>query len=57
MENFGHIIAADYDFMLRMLSADIKVKYISEILYKMRVGGVYTLFIKNISKVKQFFKK
>ena len=50
-------IAADYDFMLRMLSADMKVKYISEILYKMRVGGVYTLFIKNISKVKQFLKK
>ena len=88
-EKFGQFdldfkIAGDYDFMLRVLSADIKVKYIPEVLYKMRVGGesnkslknivlksredlralrknsiggVYTLIIKNFSKIKQFIKK
>jgi glycosyltransferase len=41
-------IAGDYDFMLRVLSAGIKVKYIPEILYKMRVGGESNKSIKNI---------
>lgn len=75
-------IAGDYDFMLRVLSAGIKVKYIPQVLYKMRVGGesnkslkniiqksredllalkrndvggVFTLLVKNFSKVGQFF--
>ncbi len=77
-------IAGDYDFMLRVLSAGITVKYIPQVLYKMRVGGesnkslknimlksqedlralrkngvggIYSLIIKNISKIKQFIKK
>jgi glycosyltransferase involved in cell wall biosynthesis len=41
-------IAADYDFMLRVLSAGIKVKYLSKVLYKMRVGGESNKSIKNI---------
>jgi len=77
-------IAGDYDFMLRVLSAGIKVKYIPQVLYKMRVGGesnkslnniirksredlralknngvggIFTLLVKNFSKVGQFLKK
>lgn len=76
-------IAADYDFMLRILSAGIKTKYMPQVLYKMRVGGesnksikniilkskedlkalkqnniggVYTLLLKNLSKIIQFKK-
>jgi len=41
-------IAGDYDFMLRVLSAGIKVKYIPEVLYKMRVGGESNRSLKNI---------
>jgi len=41
-------IAADYDFMLRVLSAGINVKYLPKILYKMRVGGESNKSIKNI---------
>ena len=41
-------IAADYDFMLRVLSAGIEVKYLSKIIYKMRVGGKSNKSIKNI---------
>jgi len=41
-------IAGDYDFMLRVLSAGIKVKYITEVLYKMRVGGESNKSLKNI---------
>lgn len=41
-------IAADYDFMLRVLNAGIKVKYIPKVLYKMRVGGESNKSIKNI---------
>ena len=77
-------IAADYDFMLRVLKSGIKVKYLPKVLYKMRVGGesnksiknimlksqedlkalkknkvggIFTLIIKNLSKIKQFIKK
>lgn len=76
-------IAADYDYMLRVLSDNTRVfKYIPEVLVKMRVGGesnsmlnyqkkwcedlramrknniggVPTLFVKNASKVFQFFQ-
>jgi len=82
--DLGFKIAGDYDFMLRVLSAGIKVKYIPKVLYKMRVGGesnkslknimlksqedlralrrngvggVFTLLIKNFSKLGQFFRK
>lgn len=41
-------IAADYDFMLRVLSGGIKVKYIPQVLYKMRVGGESNKSLKNI---------
>jgi len=82
--DLGFKIAGDYDFMLRVLSAGIKVKYIPKVLYKMRVGGesnkslknimlkskedlralqknrvggIYSLMIKNLSKIQQFIKK
>ena len=41
-------IAGDYDFMLRILSNNISVKYLSKVLYKMRVGGESNRSIKNI---------
>lgn len=41
-------IAGDYDFMLRVLKSGIKVKYISKILYVMRMGGESNKSIKNI---------
>ena len=77
-------IAADYDFMLRVLKNGINVKYLPKVLYKMRVGGesnksiknimlkskedlkalkknnvggIFTLIIKNLSKIKQFMNK
>lgn len=88
-EKFGEFdlsfkIAADYDFMLRVLKGGIHVSYIPHVLYKMRVGGesnkslknimlkskedlkalkknniggVFTLLIKNLSKIKQFVRK
>jgi len=78
-------IAADYDFMLRILThKEYHISYLPEVLYRMRsggasnrslkniiqksaedlkvmrrnkVGGVGTLFMKNVSKVPQFLKK
>lgn len=42
-------IAADYDCMLRMLSqANLNVRYIPEVLVKMRVGGKSNRSLKNI---------
>ena len=41
-------ISADYDFMLRILNAGIKVKYFPGVLYKMRVGGASNKSIKSI---------
>ncbi len=41
-------IAADYDFMLRVLSKGIKTHYLPSVLYKMRVGGESNKSIKNI---------
>ena len=41
-------ISGDYDFMLRVLSAGIIVKYIPEVLYKMKVGGESNKSLKNI---------
>lgn len=41
-------IAADYDFMLRILKGGIKVSYLPTVLYKMRVGGESNKSIKNI---------
>lgn len=41
-------IAADYDFMLRVLSAGINVQYLPHVLYKMRVGGESNRSLKNI---------
>lgn len=54
-ERFGSFdtsfrIAADYDFMLRVLSKGIKTHYIPNVLYKMRVGGESNKSIKNILK-------
>lgn len=90
-EKFGvfdtrHRIAADYDFILRVLTqlTPEQVVYVPEVLVKMRTGGVSnrslkhllqkswedyqiirkhkvgglgTLFLKNFSKLPQFFKK
>jgi glycosyltransferase len=83
--DLGFGIAADYDFMLRMLGKyKISTAYLPKVLYKMRVGGasnrslkniiqksredlramkkngvghIGTLFMKNASKLPQFFKK
>ena len=41
-------IAADYDFMLRVLIGGIKVKYLPEVLYKMRAGGESNKSLRNI---------
>ena len=41
-------IAGDYDFILRILKNNINLKYIPEILYKMRVGGASNKSLKNI---------
>jgi len=46
--DLGFKIAGDYDFMLRILSSGIKVKYVPQVLYKMRVGGESNKSIKNI---------
>ena len=37
--DLNYQIAADYDFMLRILSNGIKTSYVSEYFVKMRVGG------------------
>lgn len=77
-------IAADYDFMLRVLKSGINVNYCPEVLYKMRiggesnksirnviqksredlralrkneVGGMWTLGLKNLSKINQFVRR
>lgn len=54
-EKFGKFdldfkIAADYDFMLRVLKNNIKVKYLPKVLYKMRVGGESNKNLPNIIK-------
>jgi glycosyltransferase len=80
--DLNYHIAADYDFMLRILSAGIKTKYLPLYFVKMRVGGksntlinltnkmkedlkalrknkvggIYSLFLKNVSKLPQFLK-
>ena len=46
--NTNYEIAADYDFMLRILKSDISTCYIPEVLYKMRTGGVSNRSFKNV---------
>ena len=41
-------IAGDYDFMLRILKDNIVVKYLPQVIYRMRVGGESNSSIKNI---------
>ena len=41
-------IAADYDFMLRVLSRGIKAVYLPLVMYKMRMGGESNKSVKNI---------
>ena len=41
-------IAADYDFMLRCLSAPLRVTYLPEVLVRMRSGGVSNRSIKTM---------
>ena len=80
--NTSYKIAADYDFMLRILNDnDLEYGYLAEVITKMRVGGVsnrslkniiqktiedyraissnniggwFSIFLKNLSKIKQF---
>jgi hypothetical protein len=52
-EKFGEFdlnfkIAADYDFILRILCGGIRVNYLPEVLYKMRIGGESNKSILNI---------
>ena len=50
-------IAGDYDFMLRILKDNIVVKYLPQVIYKMRVGGESNRSIKNIlDKSKEDFR-
>ena len=46
--NLEYKIAADYDFILRVLKDNPKFSYIPEVLYKMRLGGASNKSIKNI---------
>ena len=47
--DLGFGIAADYDFMLRMLGKyKISTSYLPKVLYKMRVGGASNRSLKNI---------
>lgn len=46
--DLGFKIAADYDFMLRVLKGGINVRYLPRVLYKMRVGGESNKSLKNI---------
>ena len=49
--NLNYKIAADYDFMLRVLKDDyLKFSYLPEIVTKMRVGGKSNRSLKNIFK-------
>ena len=41
-------IAGDYDFMLRILKDNIAVKYLPQVIYKMRLGGESNRSIQNI---------
>ena len=60
-EKYGYFdtsfkISADYDFMLRILKNNIKVKYFPQVTYKMRVGGESNRSFSNIlNKSKEDF--
>jgi glycosyltransferase involved in cell wall biosynthesis len=44
----NYSISADYEFILRMFSSNVKVKYVPKVFYKMRSGGVSNNSFKNI---------
>jgi glycosyltransferase involved in cell wall biosynthesis len=44
----GYRIAADYDFMLRVLGSGIRVEYLPKVLVKMRVGGASNRSVANV---------
>lgn len=46
--NRNYSISADYDFILRMFTSNVKVKYVPNVFYKMRSGGVSNNSFKNI---------
>ena len=46
----GYRIAADYDFMVRIMKEGITMTYIPEVLVHMRAGGVSTLSLKAYKK-------
>ncbi|MDD3453387.1 MAG: glycosyltransferase family 2 protein [Bacilli bacterium] len=59
--DLNYRIAADYDFMLRMLNKKVNLLYIKEYLIKMRSGGVSTNglkgYIKNLEEAHNVLKK
>lgn len=48
--NLTYRIAADYDFMLRVLAKDYKIAYLPRTIVKMRIGGVSNRNFKSIIK-------
>lgn len=56
--NVNYKIAADYDFMLRILKDDsLKFGYLPQVITKMRVGGTSNRSIKNIiQKTKEDYR-
>lgn len=59
--DLSYRIAADYDFMLRLLKANVKLYYIREYLVKMRSGGVSTAgingYINNLKEADSVLRK
>ena len=50
MYNLKYKIAADYDFMIRIMKNNIKMSYIKEVLIYMRAGGTSTSSLKAYKK-------
>lgn len=46
----GFKIAADYDFILRVFSGNVNIRYLPELVYKIRLGGASNKSIGNIVK-------
>ena len=46
--NTQYKISADYDFIIKTITHGINLKYYSQVLYRMRIGGVSNRSLKNI---------
>lgn len=59
--DLNYRIAADYDFMLRMLNSNVKLFYIKSYLVKMRSGGVSTDglngYVKNLKEADKVLRR